>query len=46
MIKNHLKLAFRRMQSDRQGTLIHLLGLAVGMTGFLLLLQYPFFEKS
>ncbi len=46
MFLNHFKLAIRHLFSDKQGTSIHLLGLAVGITGFLLLLQYAFFEKS
>ena len=46
MFQNHFKLALRHLLSDKQGTAIHLLGLAVGITGFLLLLQYAFFEKS
>ncbi len=46
MFQNHFKLAIRHLFADKQGTVIHLLGLVVGITGFLFLLQYAFFEKS
>ena len=46
MKNNYIKLALRHLTTDKQGTAIHLIGLAVGITGFLLLLQFAFFEKS
>lgn len=46
MFFNNIKLAVRHIFKDKPGTAIHLLGLSVGIAGFLFLLQYVFFEKS
>lgn len=46
MLKNNLKIAFRRLLNDKKTTLLHLLGLSIGLSSFLLLMQYVFFEKS
>ena len=46
MLKNHLKIAFRHLMTDKKGSLLQLMGLSVGICSFLLLMQYVFFEKS
>ena len=46
MLKKNLKIAFRRLWKDKRGTALHLLGLSIGLSSFLLLMQYAFFEKS
>ncbi len=46
MYRNYLKIAFRKIYRDRVFALINILGLAVGMAAFILILQYVFFELS
>ena len=46
MLKNYLKIAFRNLWRHRAFSGINLLGLAVGMSSFLLILSYVSFEKS
>ncbi len=46
MINNYIKIAIRHFFFNKQATLLNLLGLSIGLAGFLLLLQYVLFEKS
>ena len=46
MLKNNLKIVICRLLNDQKTTLLHLLGLSIGLSSFLLLMQYVFFEKS
>ncbi|WP_257666672.1 ABC transporter permease [Parapedobacter tibetensis] len=46
MIKNYFKTAWRNLLKNKVFSLINILGLAVGMTAFLLILQYVSFERS
>ncbi len=46
MLLKNLQLAVRHLFKDKQGNFIHLLGLSVGIAGFMFLLQYVLFEKS
>lgn len=46
MFKNHIKIAFRFFKKNKLFTFINILGLAIGITAFLLLTQYVGFEKS
>lgn len=44
MIKNYFKTAFRTLWRNRQFTLINIVGLALGVTVFLFIMQYLAFE--
>jgi putative ABC transport system permease protein len=46
MIRNYLKIAFRNLWRHKSFSLINIVGLAVGMTAFLLILMYVTFELS
>lgn len=46
MLKNYLKTALRNLLKNKFYTLIDIIGLAVGITAFLLLIQYVRFEWS
>jgi putative ABC transport system permease protein len=46
MIKNYLTIAYRNLLRNKTFSLINILGLAVGMTACLFILQYVRFEKS
>lgn len=46
MIQNYLKTALRNLLRNRLTSLINILGLAIGMTAFLLILHYVTYEKS
>lgn len=46
MFKNYLKVGIRNLLKHKWYTLIHVLGLAIGLAAFLLIDQYIGFEKS
>ena len=46
MLKNYLKSAFRNLKKHPAYSLIHILGLALGLTAFLFIYHYTSFEKS
>ena len=46
MLKNYLYSALRNLRKNRFYSSINVLGLAVGMAGFLLIAQYVVFERS
>jgi putative ABC transport system permease protein len=46
MFKNYLKLAYRNVLKNKIFSLINILGLAIGMAAYLLILQYVSFELS
>ena len=46
MLKNYLRSALRSLRKNKFYSIINVLGLAVGMAGFLLIAQYVFFETS
>src|SRR3978361_2137916 len=46
MIKNYIKIAFRNLWRHKSFSLINIVGLAVGMTAFLLIVMYVSFETS
>ena len=46
MLKNTLKIALRNLAKRKSITVIHLLGLTVGITVFWMIVQYVSFEKS
>jgi putative ABC transport system permease protein len=46
MVKNYLKVAIRSILKNKIFTAINILGLAIGIATFLLLVQYVIFEKS
>ena len=46
MLKNYLHSALRSLRKNKFYSIINVLGLAVGMAGFLLIAQYVFFETS
>ena len=46
MLKNYFKIAFRNLWRHRVFSGINLLGLAVGMSSFLLIFSYVSFERS
>jgi putative ABC transport system permease protein len=46
MLKNYLKIAYRNLLKNKVFSLINILGLAIGMTACLLILQYVSFEMS
>jgi len=46
MLKNYFKIAFRNLWRQRVFSAINLLGLAVGMSSFLLIFSYVSFERS
>ncbi len=46
MLTNYFKFAWRRLMADKQTSFINLFGLTVALVGFLLIVQYVFYEKS
>ena len=46
MLQNYFKISFRNLKKHPAYTLIHILGLALGLTAFLFINQYVNFEKS
>jgi putative ABC transport system permease protein len=46
MIRNYIKIAFRNLWRHKSFSLINIIGLAVGMTAFLLIVMYVSFETS
>ena len=46
MLRNYLKIAYRNLLKNKVFSLINILGLAIGMTACLLILQYVRFEMS
>ncbi|MES1224803.1 MAG: ABC transporter permease, partial [Bacteroidota bacterium] len=46
MLLNYFKFAWRRLMTDKRTAFIHLFGLTIGLTGFLLIVQYVWYEKS
>ncbi len=46
MIRNYIKIAFRNLWRHKSFSLINIIGLAVGMTAFLLIFMYVTFELS
>jgi putative ABC transport system permease protein len=46
MIQNYLKIAFRNLLRNKVYSFINIAGLAMGITAFLLILQYISFEQS
>ncbi len=46
MFQNYLKIGFRNLAKHQLYTIIHILGLALGLAAFLLINQYTDFEKS
>ena len=46
MLKNHLKVAWRNLKKNKAFSLINIFGLSVGMSAFMLILQYVSFELS
>jgi putative ABC transport system permease protein len=43
---NYFKFAWRRLMFDKRTSFINLFGLTVGLVGFLLIVQYVWYEKS
>lgn len=46
MLNHYFKYAWRRLIADKRTAFINLFGLAVGLAGFLLIMQYVWYEKS
>jgi putative ABC transport system permease protein len=46
MIKNHLRTAFREVFKHKTFSVIHILGLSLGIAAFVLILKYTFYELS
>ncbi len=46
MIRNYLLIAFRNLVKNRISTLVNILGLAMGMAAFVLIIQYVRYELS
>jgi putative ABC transport system permease protein len=46
MLKNYLTSAYRNLLNNKAFSLINIVGLAIGMAAFLLILQYVRFELS
>ena len=46
MLRNYFKFSWRRLLTDKKTTFIHLAGLAIGIAGFLLIVQYVMYERS
>lgn len=46
MFKNHIKIALRFFKKNRLFTAINIMGLTMGITAFLLIIQYISFERS
>ncbi len=46
MLKNYLKIAFRKLWSNKAFSLINIIGLAVAMTACFLIYMYVSFEVS
>ncbi|UII26091.1 ABC transporter permease [Fulvivirga maritima] len=46
MIRNYLKIGIRNLIKGKAFSIINILGLAIGMAAFLLIIQYVRFEKS
>ena len=46
MFRNYLKIAMRNLRKNRAFSVINIVGLAVGIAAFLLILEYVSFERS
>ena len=46
MIRNYLLVAFRNLFRNRISSLVNIIGLAIGMAAFVLIIQYVRFELS
>jgi len=46
MLKNYLKISFREIYNNKIFSIIHILGVAIGIAAFLLILRYAQFELS
>lgn len=46
MIKSYFLFAWRRLLNDKRTAFINLFGLTLGIIGFLLIMEYVYFEKS
>ncbi len=46
MLKNYIKIALRNLKTSKGYTMLNLFGLAIGLTGCLVLFQYVSYEKS
>jgi len=46
MLKNYLLISFREILKNKTFSLIHILGLTLGIAAFILILQYAFYELS
>ncbi|MEL6925801.1 MAG: ABC transporter permease, partial [Bacteroidota bacterium] len=46
MIKNYFKIGLRNLAKHRSNTVIHILGLAIGLAAFLLINEYVRFERN
>ena len=46
MIKNYFKIGFRNLYKYKGYSFVHILGLAIGLSAFLLINQYTSYEKS
>ena len=46
MLRNYLLIAFRNLIKNRISSLVNILGLAIGMAAFVLIIQYVRFELS
>jgi putative ABC transport system permease protein len=46
MFKNYLKIAFRNLRKNKGNTIINIVGLALGISVFFLIIQYVTFELS
>lgn len=46
MIKSYLEIAVRHLLKNKVISLIHILGLTIGISAFLLILHYVYYEKS
>ncbi|HEY4323103.1 MAG TPA: ABC transporter permease [Mucilaginibacter sp.] len=46
MLKNYFKIALRNLKTSKGYTMLNLFGLAIGLTGCLVLFQYVSYEKS
>ena len=46
MLRNYLLVALRNLSRNRLSSLVNILGLAMGMAAFILIIQYVRFELS
>jgi len=46
MLKNYIKIAFRSLRKNRLFSVVNILGLAIGISAAVFILQYAFFELS